>query len=329
MTRIHSALALAAATLLASTGACYLEELTVDHVVQESGCPMDLCGLNSNLGKGFSISYLGDVNHAGFAVINAYSFKGRDITITVHNNELMAWHVDDGTELVGMDLLDAYWTMSHTSGNKMYLYIEDIHLQEVESWAFPNEQYTTYEFAWRWSADASNVRNPLCGDLPWDDDGSGDPSLNEAVVSPREAYDWQGDPSNDLANDPYDGDGWATIGCAGGAFAKKLLMGYDMDFIGARNSTRGENATTINMVMARYCGGTHHTEAGTPFAYNNDRDWFGTPTSGDIEAMWDENGAVCLNTPRFVDPADVAAECDLPRCDNFIPGKFTWTSYLP
>ena len=98
------------------------------------------------------------------------------------------------------------------------------------------------------------------------------------------------------------------MACAGGALAKKKLLGYDLDFTGARASTRGESHATVSMISARFCGGDSHTQDGTPLRWQNDRQWFNLEGAGSfkVEAMWGTDGkAVCLNQPRWA---------PVPRC---------------
>ncbi|MCA9701130.1 MAG: hypothetical protein KC431_26645, partial [Myxococcales bacterium] len=141
-----------------------------------------------------------------------------------------------------------------------------------------------------------------------------------------ESYDWQGHVIPDVA-DPFD---WATLGCLGGAYAKKVLMGYDPHHPGADATTTAENETMMRMLTARYCDGENHTEPGTPLFWQNDRGWYSLPDdqSIELEALWTADGVACLDTPRLVSREEVEADCGpIPTCEGFDPAAYHLVSY--
>ncbi|MCA9700567.1 MAG: hypothetical protein KC431_23780, partial [Myxococcales bacterium] len=79
---------------------------------------------------------------------------------------------------------------------------------------------------------------------------------------------------------------------------------------------------------ADYCGTGHsYTADGTPMDWENQGGTVVPGGPGDLEAYWNANGALCLDQPRLVDPAEV--DCSLPSCDDFSLDDGEWTSWLP
>lgn len=112
-----------------------------------------------------------------------------------------------------------------------------------------------------------------------------------------------------------------TIACFGNAAAKMKLMNYGpkSDFDGLGNAaTVAQRQATLRMLTADYCGdGTIFTANGTPLDWRNDLGTVlpaGAPQFADIEAIWDESGALCLSTPRVAELWEVEEHCSLPAC---------------
>lgn len=116
---------------------------------------------------------------------------------------------------------------------------------------------------------------------------------------------------------------WFTIGCARSALAKQHLSANTKAGANAigRNTTSfpmptlGERTAWLKMLTADYCGtGVPFTVAGVELHYKDvDGAMNSAPTtfswSTKIEALWTENGATCLNTPRVeLSSLDLAGE---------------------
>ncbi len=93
-----------------------------------------------------------------------------------------------------------------------------------------------------------------------------------------------------------------NFGCAGSALAKLHLSGYTE--VAARlgfATTTSERQTMLKMITADYCGdGIPYTVGGQPLYWLDDNHWNLPLGSGTREALWNENGAVCLNQPRML-----------------------------
>ncbi|MBL9100140.1 MAG: hypothetical protein JNL82_04225 [Myxococcales bacterium] len=121
-----------------------------------------------------------------------------------------------------------------------------------------------------------------------------------------------------------------TIACVGEAAAKMKLL--DFHPAGTRGATVAQRQATLRMITADYCGtGQSFTATGTPVAWR-DADGRVTPPFGEdvMEALWDEHGAICLDTPRVVARGDVDAVCSLPTCEGMaLTDGATWRTMTP
>ena len=93
---------------------------------------------------------------------------------------------------------------------------------------------------------------------------------------------------------------FVTVACRGHAVAKLKFLGHDPnDNYGSQPENR---QAALKMLTADYCGnGISHTTVGQPLEWQDELGLFSlswTPKLEDLEARWDENGAVCLNEPR-------------------------------
>ena len=124
----------------------------------------------------------------------------------------------------------------------------------------------------------------------------------------------------------------ATFGCAGHIVAKLRMMGYTPD--DPYGSDLPQQQAAVKMLSADYCGTGHSfTAIGTPLAWTDALGNFGPwssqaewvsggvydPDATDMEARWDQDGAICLDTPRLADLGDIKNECNgnlPPRCEG-------------
>jgi hypothetical protein len=126
---------------------------------------------------------------------------------------------------------------------------------------------------------------------------------------------------------------WINIACAGTAVAKLHLLrhtkaGTHIPYV----TTIPERQAMLRMLRADYCGnGGSYTEDGTPLRYADRYHWH--PDGIDltqswqralVEAVWDHNGAVCLDLPRLVDPSTISCPVPRPHCPADLSG---WTSF--
>ncbi len=225
---------------------------------------------------------------------------------------------DNGfNELRGHDLLGSTLLVRLEQGVVVPVVIAGYEM--VESWADPGTPVAAYSLLYT-DLQAPFDNQSICkGTLV-------DPLQASVVILAGERYDL--DSKQVLPGQ----DGWITLACAGSAAAKMALMGYGPH---AEFADEGSPATveqreaTLKMLTGDYCGGGEsYTADGTPLQWQNAAETFPPPDldSTELEAIWTADGAVCLNTPRYVDRDEVA--CSLPTCDHLSPEEHEWASYL-
>lgn len=130
---------------------------------------------------------------------------------------------------------------------------------------------------------------------------------------------------------------WLTFACADQAAYKAKALGYQQSriFEGTFDpATREQQDATLKMITADYCGiGHSFTEHGVQLNWENAAQTVTTSNTATIEAMWDADGAICLNdTPRLVERHEVKAVCGdpPPTCDMIDPDDYDveWITYL-
>lgn len=131
----------------------------------------------------------------------------------------------------------------------------------------------------------------------------------------------------DLAGAPR----WFSLACQGGAAYKMKMLGYSPSLplgLGPQTSTPAQRRATLKMITADYCGdGTPYTEPGVEVHWENvGGSVGGAAVSDPIEAIWSEDGALCLSNRRLPDPEN-PVHCELPSCEGAPPvSGFEWTT---
>lgn len=111
---------------------------------------------------------------------------------------------------------------------------------------------------------------------------------------------------------------WVNLSCAGEATIKMLRSAVGEAV--APDSERTLRQSVFNMFMAQFC--PNSTKRYT--VLGQDLFWEGTPHTvtgvGVAEAIWNEDGAICLDTQRTYEAGDAKADCGLPSCARMLPG---------
>lgn len=112
---------------------------------------------------------------------------------------------------------------------------------------------------------------------------------------------------------------WFNIACSGTALAKMKLMGYDPE---EDRTTSDQRQATLRMITARYCGTQSFTRTGQALIWQNAQKGFlrDPERVGAVEALWNKDGATCLNQPRYKERDEVIQSCgkEIPTCDASI-----------
>ncbi|EDM79485.1 hypothetical protein PPSIR1_35202 [Plesiocystis pacifica SIR-1] len=291
-------------------------------------CPTHLCGTNASIGGSISVNIDGKASNADERLVEVIGPDDAEIDLELAGNLL--WAIDaQGDTLLGHDLVGTEMVFENDfSQERTSVYLTEYWPEGVESKLVPGMFYPTYEFEFRKHDEPEEVRHDLCTSNTWTEDA--DPSelpSNDAIIIQAEAYDWFGFPVENIDADG-EAESWGTIGCAGGAFAKKVLMGYDVNNPAPQDVTRADNDAMMHMLTARYCGEDTHTEMGTPMYWQNQKNWFQPPEDLEIEAIWGEDGALCLNVPRHAEREEIIALCgEIPTCDDFEPSEHALVSF--
>lgn len=294
-------LALAVATLVSGC-AVDLDDVNVETTEQygKPACDDWGCGMNSPYidNWGFhSLRLDGAAGENGFRIAK-FDKLGQEYEL----------HVEDGKitgTASGLPPLTAFGAVGPgLVGARIHLYQNgapawDILIADVGrvwSWAKQNGQpymLETYKLMWSWPNMPDGKFMNVCPD-----------STTEGGMTAYHAVVFEGDVIDAEAKKVS---GWLdfgqfNIGCAGNTLAKMALMGHTeaAESYGF-STTTDERQTLLKMYSADYCGtGKALTIGGQPLQYSDDKDWINASFPSAVEALWDRNGAVCLNTPRTV-----------------------------
>jgi hypothetical protein len=285
-------------------------------------CPRWKCGSNTSEVNGKSLQELhlgGQPNADGVQLVG----------FTPPLGVLLDWTLGvDGDELVARGGLFGNSTLRGTQliGSLIWLQLDgSISLpvviagyEEVDSWAANGEPVAAYALTYADLAQPLLTRSVCKGTLI-------DPLQAAVVVLAGERYDL--DDKTVIPNQTN----WITLACAGSAAAKMALLGYGphAEFTdSSQPASVDRRQATLSMITANYCDdGDSYTEDGTLLAWENQS---GTVTPegevGELEAIWTQDGAICLDVPRLVDREDVA--CPLPTCEAFSLEDGEWATYV-
>jgi hypothetical protein len=286
-----------------------LRELTIDD------CPRWRCGYNTTEINGKSLQELhlgGQANGDGVRLVGFLPPAGL----------LLSWELGvEGDALVARGGLFGNQTLRGAAliGSTMLVQVDSLltvpvviaGYEEVDSWASNGEPVAAYSLVYADLAQPLLQQSVCKGTLI-------DPLQASVVILADERYDLDG--KTVIPNQS----GWITLACAGSAAAKMSLLGYGPH--AGLSDVDGRQAT-LKMITADYCGGGHsYTEDGTPLEWENQGGTVipdGEP--GALEAIWTEDGAVCLDVPRVVELGEVA--CTLPSCAAFSLDDGEWATY--
>ncbi|EDM79975.1 hypothetical protein PPSIR1_23076 [Plesiocystis pacifica SIR-1] len=280
-------------------------------------CPRWQCGYNTADVNGKSMQELnldGLPNADGVAVVGVTVPAGLlglnllPAELGVVGDALAAFTSPNGAPLTGAELVGAVLWLEVDGLPALPVTISGY--EQVESWAEGSPPVDAYALTYVDVEGALSLERSVCkGTLV-------DPLQAAVVILAGERYD-----PETKAVLP-DEDRWITLACAGSATAKVALLGYGPhgELGGQGAASVEQRQATLNMITANYCGDGHaYTEDGTPLAWE-DAAGVVTPfmPPGAREALWDADGALCLDTPRLVERTEVG--CELPTCAELEAG---------
>ncbi|MCY1011902.1 ADYC domain-containing protein [Nannocystis pusilla] len=286
-----------------------------DIALRPYACPVWKCGFNSAEVNGRSIRELnldGAANSEGMRIVGFVAPLGLlgNYQLTVENDALVARN-PSGQTLKGLQLVGATILVQAPGLLALPVPISVLGYQEIDSWAEGAPKVPTYALLYPDLAALLGVRNVCSGNLL-------DTLASAATVIGGETYD--------LADKTVNAgrSRWLTIACAGSAAAKMRLLGYGPQ---SSATTPAQRQATLKMVTADYCGGGEsYTQDGTEVHWANASGTVAPQSGqlGDVEAVWTEDGALCLGTPRI---AGTVADCSLPSCAGLAVDDGEWVTY--
>ena len=204
-------------------------------------CPPNLCGVNAGVAGALSFNLVGDDSLDGLILLELLDDEGQPLTLHAGDQGLYATDTQ-GETLVGDELIGTELVFQHIDDLTLSsIFVAEYTPDDAESIRFPGKFLPTYEFTFQ-DHGAQGEPQSLCGPSPWNGQNMGiDPETSTAIVIANEAFDWWGDSVGGLGSDPTYASQWLTIGCFGGAFAKKVLLGYDMSLTVAQRPTHVQN----------------------------------------------------------------------------------------
>jgi len=166
-------------------------------------------------------------------------------------------------------------------------------------WQGPSYAVDAFDLRWYETA-TGTIRQPVCKNPPQGKDG--DPywtSNMEAIFFTGDRFDRE--TLRVIASGPREAGPWFNIACAGNVMAKMAMNRYThATRDSAHVTTWQQRQAMLKMYTSDVCDtGDAFTVAGTPLKWENTWSWESPTYQSTPEALWDENGALCLGTHRL------------------------------
>jgi hypothetical protein len=344
MTRLRWILPAAATTLIACTNPMEPTAQSRGALMITDECDWG-CGSNAaSLGDGIIFHELdasGYKANSGGIRITGARLAGRDVKVRVVRDQLTARATDGSgdvftsTELVGLVILLS------RDGEAYELKVLDQNDKGLTFWSGEADGVPTYLFGVRRAGPIDAPYAELCHGTGLDEAPEWNGVTRQALVFTGDRYNAT---TKSVWETPPD-DPWFNLACAGTATAKMHLIRHTQAGSYSGNAriypTKVyERQAMLRMYTADYCGNGHSfTVDGHPLYY---LDATGRPRSSaapsfslaaggftSVDAVFDQNGATCIATPRLspsVTVADVEAVCGHPiaPCDPPSTLASTW-----
>lgn len=311
-------------------------------------CPDWGCGTNSpTVGDGIVFDELntaGVEDKHGIKIVEAYhqvSDSAPMVPVELHvEGHVLSAVATDGSARFEHDQLVGTVIKLHNvrdSNLDFELRVAAVKEQSLHFWAGDVHQTVPFYLITARPLGMPDFKDSICrGRVPDADAHWGGQEFERYVLAfEGDRYDAAAKQVRDVEHDPK----WFNLACAGTAPAKLHLMRHtaagSLDASGATvlTTSNKERTAMLKMFAADYCGtGQPFTVDGQPLLYGDEwAKYPETPTSAvlrarpsvvrTIEALWNEAGAVCLDTPRLYDRTCVETVCGrpVPRCGG-IPG---------
>lgn len=313
-------------------------------------CPDFGCGANSpTLADGVAFDELdaaGTPDRHGIQIAGAVH-GGVPVELRVDRHALSAVATDGtGTVFSHAGLVGTIVKLEK-DGRSYDLKIDGIDENSLRFWAGDTAEIVPFYRIVVRAPGEQDFKNPVCRQNIAAQDKVWTPVEHSAIAFAGDRYD----PVLKRVADEDRGKTWFNLACAGSATAKLHLMrhtnagawtaatwsqGTDVRASDAPFHTDPlQRQAMLKMFAADYCGtGDGFTVDGQPLLYDDSRHWFAprsigvaavsvaadgslAPAGSTMEALWTENGALCVTRPRRVDRTAVpclGATSPLPQC---------------
>jgi hypothetical protein len=282
-------------------------------------CPSVLCGDNNGVGNVpfYELdASMTEENSAGLRIIDFSSPKFGSMKVRVKGDRLIGQGVNGDIE--GEALVGSWFTLSAKGGALGRLVIERYNTIDYKIAPDPSNPVPLYSFVY-YPNDIEVAPSELCRNTLADPDYG--TVKGSAIIFSGDRYD----PATLKVTETGPESPWFNIGCPGTGAMKMHLFRHTLAGGNHAYKTKvSQRQTLLKMFGADYCGtGKNFTVDGQPIAFNFDQSWlpenwgidFTSPDYRSPEAIWRDDGAYCLVTPRRagVTPnlaLDIAAECN-------------------
>jgi hypothetical protein len=312
------------------------------------GCPSNAASMGDRLVFHEVDSCRQEANAAGIRMVG-FDLGGTDMMLQVLGDEMFAIDTSTTARYSGDQLVGGILKLhSTTTGEYFDVAITD--RGETDFWVDPSRTVPTYTFKYRLGQRPPRYPElgdregfaALCAGKHLDPESQQTmPDEQLALVFGRDRYDAR---AKTVAL--TGGECWINIACAGSAVAKMHLLRHTEAGSDANHITDvGQRQAMLKTITDDICGtGRSFTQDGEDVYYQDIRAWHPLPSVlGKLEAVWDQNGAVCLDEPRRAreDPdirARISSECSRrcpagrcprgppPSCSAMGIDVSTWTS---
>ncbi|MCA9674158.1 MAG: hypothetical protein H6708_22005 [Kofleriaceae bacterium] len=282
-----------------------------------TNCPSWGCGTNSPVIGPWNFHELdvdGEANAAGLKLV-AMVLNGNAYRPEVVGAELIGHSLDEQSypSRYGVDLAGATLRVEAPDGTY------DIRIAAVEYvtryWVGSPDLNYTYELEYT-GPDQMDYQ-PVCHNPPVRSGAF--PHALGALLFTGDRYDAAR--KLVISSEPDETRGWFNIACAGSALGKLHLNRHTTaGSTSDDKSTREQRQSMLKMFVSDVCGtGRPFTHAGEPLHYENADGWMTLDgTEASYEALWDADGALCLDEHRLeADPdypdirKQIDEECEL------------------
>lgn len=238
-------------------------------------------------------------NAAGFTVVDVrYGNKPYDLEVS---GSMVTAHPRAANEaaLSGATMVGLTINLRDTMG--AWFALRFAATGTTKYWAGSSSLVATYSLTYTTSVE--QVPQPLCT-----------AGVNEAILFAGDRYDAA---RKTVIATGSATRGWMNVACATTALAKLFLVRHT-DASQEVPTTPAERQAMLKMFTADACGdGTSFTQHGQPLFWSDAKGITRFPDAPrSLEAVWNENGAVCMEHPRRPELAQAITErCGpLPRC---------------